>query len=84
VGGEVHSRFPEPLKRDSEFGLLVAEKYWRLNNFSDAVSRDLRSDKKFMTKAVRINPLTFLDIEGGLDPALIAFSSPDTWELNER
>ena len=52
IGGDFHSRFPESMKDNVEFGLLVAEHCEDCDEFEIGTSENLRSNKAFMLKAV--------------------------------
>ena len=76
IGGELHSHFPQTMKDNREFGLLVAK---HQQGFETATSVALHSDKAYMMKAVEIDSTLFLHAHGGLrrdfDLAVLACSN---------
>jgi len=81
-GGRNFSHFPEELKTDQSFGLFAAEVFaaqWLdYAYFEDLLPATLRSNKRFMMSAIRLNSNYFLCAEGILrrdvNLALLAFS----------
>ena len=88
-GGEVHSLFPEAVKGDENFALLVAEtsidepahyyetELLECHHFKRGTSEVLRENKAFMMRAVDINPWLFLSagpkLSRDVDLAYVAF-----------
>jgi hypothetical protein len=86
AGGRIHNRFPDALKNNHDFGLLVAE-HCDLDDFDRGVSAQLLSDKGFMMAAVEWNSSAYLRapdiLRRDYDLALAAFASPNASELND-
>ena len=84
IGGELHSRLPESMKENREFGLLVAK---HQQGFETATSVALRSDKAYMMKAVETDCTLFIAAHGRLrrdfDLAVLACSDVNYPELVE-
>jgi len=62
--GRYHFHFPEALKNNKDFGRLVA-RFWS-DNFEEATTVALRSDKSFMMEAVAETSYLFFDAYGPL------------------
>ena len=81
--GDVHSLFPESMKSNAEFGLLVARHLdvEDIEDFEVATSVALRSDKTFMLSAVGIDAKLFKYACGGLnrdfDLTILAYGSDE-------
>jgi len=84
IGGELHSHFPETMKDNREFGLLVAKHH---QGFETAASVALRSDKAYMMKAVETDCTLFIAAHGRMrkdfDLAVLACSDVNYAELVE-
>jgi len=81
IDGEFHSHFPETMKDNREFGLLVARYCPYGDCFATATSESLRSDKAYMMKAVKIDADLFYDacesLRRDFGFAVVACSSND-------
>lgn len=90
-GGPVHSRFPESVKKDAEFGLILASELesskghdddgydCMICDFRNSTSVELRENKDFMMQVVSLNAILYFAAEAKLrrdvDLAIVAFSS---------
>ena len=82
-GARFHSNYPDDWKSNPEFGLLVLKCASEniANDFMEATTETLRSNKSFMLKAVELNPEVLVCARGGLqhdfDVVMAAFGSEE-------
>jgi hypothetical protein len=87
AGGAFHDRFPDVMKSNRAFGLLIAKYCCDPEDFGYGVSLGLRGDKEFMLAAVEKNGFCYLDavdrLDRDFDVAVAAFSGPRTDHLED-
>ena len=87
-GGHIHDGFPDQMKENPEFGLLIAQHcgHWG-DDFRLGVSNQLKSDKVFMMAAIEKNSYLYFEtsaaLNGDFDLAVAAFASPTASDLKQ-